>query len=243
MRLSVGETAKRMGISVRTLHYYDQIGLLAPSAISEAGYRFYDDAALERLQQILFFRELELSLDEIRAMLENPHYDKRATLENHRSLLMLKRRRLDELITLVEATIGGKTMKQPETTPEMIRKAKEGYAREARERWGNTEAYQESEKRHATYSDEKENVIAREADEIFAAFAAIRKSDPAGSEAQALVARWQAHISAYHYPCTREILAGLGEMYTGDARFMANIDRFGEGTAQFMHDAINVFCM
>lgn len=242
MRLSVGETAKRMGISVRTLHYYDQIGLLTPAEISDAGYRFYDDAALERLQQILFFRELDFSLDEIRAMLSNPNYDKRRALENHRSLLMLKRRRLDELISLVEATIGGKAMKQPETTPEKIQSAKAEYAREARERWGDTEAYAESEKRHAVYTDAQEDAIAKEANEIFAAFAAIRQEDPAASAAQALVEKWQAHITAHHYPCTREILAGLGEMYTGDARFTETIDRFGAGTAQFMHDAIRAYC-
>lgn len=131
-------------------------------------------------------------------------------------------------------------MKTVKTTLEDIQQAKAKYAKEVKERWGYTNAYQQSEKAQRT--DEQQLSAAQEADAIFAKFAEQVGNDPADDAVQALVKRWQDHITAHHYPCSREILAGLGEMYTADERFTQNLDRFGAGTAQLMRDAIRVYC-
>ncbi len=240
MRLSISETAKLMGISVRTLHYYDEIGLLKPSELSEAGYRYYDENALELLQQILFFRELEFPLKDIADILLRPDYDKRLAIRRHRELLLLKRQQLDALIALADESLGGKAMSSKEKAVD-LEEAKARYAAEAAERWGKTEAYQESQRRHAAYNSAQEEAIAREADEIFAAFAKAMDKDVSDPEVQALVARWQAHISAHHYPCSKEILAGLGQMYSCDERFQETLDRFGDGNAAFISKAIEYY--
>jgi DNA-binding transcriptional MerR regulator len=242
MKRSVSAVAKLTGVSVRTLHYYDDIGLLKPSEVTEAGYRFYDDAALETLGQILFFRELEFPLRDIRAMLASPDYDKQLAMRRQRELLLLKRRHLDALIALADEQMKGETMKKLENASEKLQKAKREYAAEAKEKWGNTSAYQESEARHAAYSDTQEDIIAAEANGIFADFAALRQGDATAAEAQQLVERWQSHITKWHYPCTKEILAGLGQMYVGDERFRDNLDAFGVGTAAFMSRAIEIYC-
>lgn len=242
MHLSISETANLFGISVRTLHYYDEIGILKPAKVSEAGYRYYDDSAIERLQQILFYRELEFSLKEIAAMLSRPDYDKTDALQKHRALLLLKRRHLDELISLVEHTLGGVDMKKQKTTAADIDAMKKQYADEVKQRWGGTAAYKESQEKYASYGETEKEAMADAAAEIFSAFAGFRDYDPAAPEVQRLVEKWQEHISRYHYRCSDEILAGLGQMYVADERFRANIDRYGEGTAQLISDAIAVYC-
>lgn len=171
-----------------------------------------------------------------------PDYDKKQALCNHRELLLLKREHLDELLCLVDETIKGETMSKLRTTNEDIERAKQKYAREARERYGDTEAYQESEKRYAAYSDDDKARMGAEMNEIFEGFASMVNQDPGKDEAQRLVKEWQDHISRYSYPCTKEILAGLGEMYVADERFTKNLDKYGEGTARFMSDAIRIYC-
>lgn len=241
MKLSVSETAKLMEISVRTLHYYDEISLLSPSEISESGYRYYRDEAIDRLQQILFYRELEFSLKDIGDILSNPDYDKRRALKNHRELLVLKRKHIDELIELVDDTLGGNTMKKPITADE-IEEAKRKYSAETAEKWGKTDAYAKSSERHSSYSSDKEIRIAEEADSIFAEFAENMDKEPSSPEIQALVKKWRDHISKYHYPCSKKILAGLGKMYVCDERFTETLDRFADGNAKFMSDAIEFYC-
>lgn len=240
MKRSVSEAAKCAGISVRTLHYYDSIGLLCPSEVTDAGYRYYDDDAMSRLQQILFFRELEFSLHDIADILSRPDYDQTEILRRHRTLLQLKRDRLDALIELVDSTIGGNPMKHKPYTD--IHAAKQAYAKEAAQRWGKTDAYAESQKKHAAYTDEKENAIQREAEEIFSSFAAHMDHAPSEPVVQQLVQRWRDHITAHHYNCTVQILSGLGMMYVADERFAENLNRFGDGNAQFMSDAIAYYC-
>ena len=242
MRLSIGETAARMDVSIRTLRYYDEIGLLKPTELSEAGYRYYDEHALLRLQQILFFRELAFPLEEIAALLSRPDYDPAPALCRQRELLLLKRRHLDGLLRQLDEIMEEQNMQKQEITSADIDAARRRYAAETRERWGATAEYAESERRDAARTDGDRAGIAADADRIFAAFAACRSSDPADPAVQALVAEWQAHITKYYYPCTKEILAGLGQMYTADARFTAGIDRFGDGTARLMSAAIAVFC-
>lgn len=238
--LSIGETAKLLGISVRTLRYYDEIGLAKPSAISDSGYRYYDETVLSRLQQIIFYRELDLSLNEITNIFNNPDYDEKEALNKHKELLILKRKHLDELIKLVTEAIGGNKMSEIKITD--IKKAKEMYADEVRMRWGNTGAYKESQLKYSGLSENDEFILVKEADDIFSAFSKLKTSSPNCAEAQNLVRRWQEHISKFHYNCTDEILLCLGKMYTSDDRFKINIDRFGEGTAQFMSEAIEIYC-
>ena len=242
MKRSVGEIAKWLGISGRTLHYYDEIGLLKPSEVTPVGYRYYDEGDIQRLQQILFYRELEFSLKEIAAILSSPDHDQKGALKKHRELLLLKRRHLDELISLVENTLEGADMKTKAITAAEIDAVKKQYADEARERWGMTTAYAESEAKYASYDEEEKIALGGEASAIFAAFAGLSQLPPDHPEAQALVAKWQDYITKYHYVCTKEILAGLGAMYVGDERFKTNLDAYGQGTAAFMAAAINVYC-
>lgn len=241
--MKINEAARLAGVTERTLRYYDRIGLLRPSGLTDGGYRLYDEDALRRLQQILFFRELGFPLAQIREIMESPGYDQKEALSRHRQLLIAERDRLNGLIELAERTLKGETrMSFDAFDRREIERAREEYAEEARTRWGGTAAYAESERKTAGYDDEKWARIGGEVEDIFRAFAALRGHDPADADVQALVARWQAHISENYYACTKEILAGLGQMYTADERFTRNIDRFGEGTARLMADAIAVYC-
>lgn len=241
--LKVSEVAKLTGVTVRTLHYYDEIGLLKPSEVTQSGYRIYSAADLELLQQILFFRELDFPLEEIRKILKNPSYDREEALRKHRALLLQKRRHLDGLISLVENTLKGEvdmSFKQFDTSD--VEETKKKYAAEAKQRWGNTDAYAEYEEKTADYDDPQWKLLNGEGAKILAEFGSNRHLDPAGVEAQALVKKWQEFITANFYTCTKPILSCLGEMYIGDERFTRNIDKNGEGTALFMATAIEIYC-
>ena len=241
--MKIQEAARLTGVTERTLRYYDRIGLLRPSGMTEGGYRLYDEDALRRLQQILFFRELGFPLAQIREIMDSPGYDMNEALRRHRLLLIAERDRLNGLIDLAERTLKGENdMSFDAFDRSGIDRQRDAYAEEARRRWGGTDAYAESEKKTAGYGKEKWASVEKEADEIFAAFAALRGHAPDEPDVQDLVARWQAHITRNYYACTKEILAGLGQMYTADERFIQNIDRAGAGTAQLMSDAIAVYC-
>lgn len=246
MRLSVGEAARLFGISVRTLRYYDEIGLLKPSEVSPSGYRYYDNAAVETLWQIMFYRELQMPLDEIAAVLNAPDNNRRQALKRHKELLLLRRNRLDRLVTLIDKTLNGDDtemdIKNVSNAKKELERTREKYAAEVRERWGNTEAYKQSEKKYAGYTPEEKLEIFAEAGEIFKAFAASRGTAPESAPVQELVKRWQDHITKSHYDCSREIPSCLGEMYVGDSRFTESIDRYGEGTARLMSEAIKIYC-
>lgn len=240
MRLSVSEMARLCGVSVRTLHYYDQIGLLCPETSVDSGYRWYGESDVERMQQILFFRELDFPLRDIKAVLADPHYDKQEALRRQRHLLQLKRARLDRLLALLEANLKGEqTMEFQGFDAAELESARRQYADEAKARWGHTDAWRQSQAK--THTDRDRAAQAEEMNRIFAQVAALRDTDPASAEAQALVREWQTFISTHYYECTREILAGLGQMYTADGRFQENIDRFGEGTAAFFAAAIAAY--
>ena len=241
--MKINEAARFAGVSERTLRYYDRIGLLRPSSMTESGYRLYDDDALRRLQQILFFRELGFPLAQIGEIMDSPGYDRNDALRRHRALLIAERDRLNGLIELAERTLKGESdMSFDAFDRSEIDRQRDAYAEEARERWGGTDAYAESAKKTAGYGKEQWAAIQQEADAIFAAFAALRGRTPDDPDVQALVARWQAHITAHYYACTKEILAGLGQMYVADERFTQNIDRAGAGTARLMSDAIAAYC-
>lgn len=243
MKLKINEAARLTGVSVRTLHYYDQIGLLRPEEITEAGYRLYGEASMERLEQILFFRELGFPLKEIRKILSNPAFDRTEALKNHRRLLALQRDRLERLIALADRTLKGEsTMSFQEFDMSEVESAKKQYAKEAEERWGGTDAWAESTRRTQKYGKEDWARISAEQKAIYRDFAAAREKGPDSPQAQQAVADWQTHITKYFYPCSGEILAGLGKMYTADERFTKNIDRFGDGLADFMSRSIQIYC-
>lgn len=243
MRLTIGALSRLSGVSIRALHHYDQIGLLHPSKTAASGYRYYEDAAIERLWQILFYRELGFPLREIAEILSSPEFDRDRALQEHRALLEQKRERIDRLISLVSNALKGeRTMEFTPFDTSEIDALREQYAEEAKARWGSTEAYRESAWRTAQYSSEDFARIQEQSASVFGEFAALVGTNPADARAQALVGRWQALISESYYFCTNEILESLGQMYVADERFMKNLDQFGDGTAQFMADAIAVYC-
>ena len=238
---TVKEVSSITGVSVRTLHHYDAIGLLKPTKVTDSGYRLYDDAALARLQTVLLFRELEFPLQEIREILNRPNFDAKDALEDQIRLLELRKKHLDELIAharTIQRT-GVITMNfKPFDTAELDR-----YAAEAKAKWGNTEAYQEYEKKTAGQSKEKQKFDGNALMAKFAEIGTLRHLSPDAPEVQEAVAGIQAFITAHYYNCTKEIFAGLGQMYVADPRFKENIDRAGgEGTAEFVSRAIEIFC-
>ena len=240
MRMQTREFAELTGVSVRTLHYYDEIGLLLPAHVDEqTGYRFYDEAALLRMQEILFFRELDFSLKSIRDILSSPHFDKHKALAEQKHLLTLKKERLERLISAIDGAVKGENIMSAFDNSEF-----ETYKAEAREKWGNTDAYKEHAEKTKAYSKEKWGNLAGEMNEILAAFAACMNSGsaPDSAEAQNLVEALQGHISGNYYTCTKEILAGLGQMYACDERFKNNIDKHAAGNAVFISKAIEAYC-
>ena len=233
MRFSIGQAARMLDVSVRTRRHYDEIGLVKPAEVGENGYRYYDREAMALLQQVLFYRELGLPLKEIGPLLQAPETERRRALESHRHLLELKKQQLEGLLQLVDDTLGGNHMTKPKITQAEIDTAKEQYAAEAKERWGHTDAWKQSQGKTPN---------AAKMDEIFQGFAALLGTDPADGAVQAQVKTWQQFITDNLYPCTDEILAGLGQMYVCDERFTANLDKYGEGTAKLMSDAIKIYC-
>lgn len=241
--MRISEVAKLTGITVRTLHYYDEIGLLKPSEITEAGYRLYSREDLEILQQILFFRELDFPLSQIKEIMNNPNYDKEEALKKQKELLIQQRQRIEGLIKLIEKRIeGDNNMSFKEFDMNEIEENKKKYAKEVKERWGTSKAYEESEKKTSSYNKGKWGDINQETSEIFKGFAELRNSDPGSEEVQELVRRWQKYITDNFYTCTNEILSGLGLMYVEDERFKENLDKNGEGTAKLMAEAIKIYC-
>ena len=240
--MKISEVAKLTGVTVRTLHYYDEIGLLKPGQVTEAGYRVYDESDLAVLQQILFFRELDFPLEDIRKIMQHPAYEQESALRKQKELLMQKRSRLDGLIALVDKTLKGEhdmSFRQFDTT--QIEETRKKYAEEAKQRWGATAAYAEYEKKASHRSDAQQKMLEGEGAFILSEFGRNRFLAPDSAEAQTLVKRWQEYITAHYYTCTKEILSCLGQMYIGDERFTQNIDEYGAGTAAFMAEAIAVY--
>ena len=232
MDMQIKEFAEMTGVSVRTLHYYDQIGLLHPAKVDkDSGYRYYDEASLLRMQQILFYRELDFPLKDICRILSSPNFDAQQALAEQRQLLSLKKQRLERLIAAIDAATKGETNMQAFNNREF-----EQYREEVKEKWGHTQAYAEYQQKGKQDYD----ALSAGMDSIMAEFATCKTqgASPASTEAQALVQKLQDYITTNFYNCTNAILAGLGEMYVADDRFRTNIDRHGDGTAEFIRQAI-----
>ena len=244
MKLQIKEFAELTGVSVRTLHYYDEIGLLKPSYVDEQnGYRFYDENSLERMQEILFYRELDFPLKSIVEILASPNYDKQKALAEQKRLLTIKKDRLERLIAALEQAEKGEITMSAFDNSE-YETARQQYEDEAKQRWGDTDAYKESQTKTTGYSKDKWNDVLAGMNGVFAEFAACKKcGDSADSEtAQQIVKKLQDYITANFYHCNDDILAGLGQMYVCDERFKNNIDKNGEGTAEFVSEAIKIYC-
>ncbi len=239
--MTVNEVSKLAGISVRTLHYYDEIGLLHPDQLTEANYRLYDEAALERLQQILFFRELEFPLKDIKEMIDSDRFNREEALAQQIKLLRMKREHLDGLLELA-LEIQRKGMNTMDFRA-FDKSEIDAYTKEARERWGNTEAYQECEKKTAGYGKADWNRQNELLMEQFKAFGTLRSEAPESEVVQQQVKILQQTITDHFYTCNKEILAGLGQMYVADERFRKNIDAAGgDGTTEFVGQAIAYYC-
>ncbi|MEU3461996.1 MerR family transcriptional regulator [Streptomyces sp. NPDC006733] len=244
MGYSVGEVAGYAGITVRTLHHYDEIGLLRPVGRSYAGHRRYDDADLDRLQQILFYRELGFPLDEVATLLDDPAADPSAHLRRQYELLSARISSLREMAAAVERAMEAKKMGINLTPEEKFEvfgdHDPEQYAQEVERRWGDTDAYRESQRRAALYS-KRDWLRIKEANEEWTRrlIAVIDSGQKAGSEAAMdLAEEHRQQICRVHYACGYEIHTALGEMFVADERFRHNLDKDKEGLAAFLQEAI-----
>ena len=239
--MTVNDVSKLTGVTIRTLQYYDKIGLLKPAEYTESGYRLYDDTALERLQQILLFRELEFPLKEIKEIMESSDFDRNKALKQQIKLLTLKKEHLEKLIDFARGLNrkGAKIMDFSAFDTSKI----DEYAQKAKEQWGSTPEYREYEKKAAGRSKEDQAAITREFMKIFEHFGSIKESDPASREAQELVKTLKDFITEHYYTCSDEVLLGLGKGYAAGGEFTENIDNAGgTGTAAFTSKAIQIFC-
>ena len=239
--MTVHEVSKLTGVSIRTLQYYDKIGLLHPTKYTEAGYRLYDDRALETLQQILLFRELEFPLKDIGKIISSPDFDRSKALAQQIELLTLKKEHIENLIDFAKGIklVGVRKLSFDAFDTRKL----DEYAARAKASWGTTPAYKEFEKKSKGRTREEDSDIAKGLMDIFAEFGAVRNTDPASEQAQVLVKKLQDYISEHYYTCTDQILHGLGQMYAGGGDFTENIDRYaGEGTAEFACQAIKAYC-
>jgi len=238
---TVNEIAKLAHISVRTLHHYDSIGLLKPTEITEAGYRLYDDAALERLYLILLFRELEFPLKDIQGILDAPDFDRNRILEQQVQMLKAKANHLQTLIHLANGIklTGVKNLKFKNWDPKKI----DEYSAQAETLYSKTEAWQEYKQKANNRSKAQEQALGDGIMELFTKLGSMKELSPDSPEVQAWVKELQNYITEHFYTCTPQILQGLGEMYAGGGSMTENIDAAGgKGTGAFALEAIKVYC-
>ncbi|CDQ41118.1 MerR family transcriptional regulator [Virgibacillus salexigens] len=240
--MKVKEVADLVGISVRTLHHYDDIGLLTPEQTTESGYRIYSEMDLERLQQILFFKELDFPLKKIKEIIDSPSFNQAEALEMQRNMLLDKRDRVDTMIRTIDKTI---KYKQGEIV--MSNKEKfdgfdfshNPYEQEARERWGD-KAVDESNAKMNRMTNEEKKEFEETFHAIYRELAVVRHEDPASEIAQKRIGEWFEFLNQMG-TYSLDAFKGLGQMYVDDERFTKNIDQFGNGLAIFMRDAMAVY--
>ena len=239
--MTVHEVSKLAGVSIRTLQYYDKIGLLHPTGYTDAGYRLYDDTDLERLQHILLFRELEFPLKDIKAIINSPDFDRGKALEQQIGLLKLKKEHIENLMNFA---LGIKMLGVRNMDFKAFDRSKlDEYSRQAKELYGNTPEYKKLQEKTKNRTKEEDNLLADRFMLLFREAGEIRNTDPASPEAQSIVRRIQDFITENLYTCSDKILSGLGKMYSGGGDFTKNIDEYGgEGTAEFVDKAIQIYC-
>ena len=241
---TVKQLAKLSGVSVRTLHHYDEIGLLKPAQRTEAGYRLYGRNELLRLQQILFYRELDIPLEKIREALDEPDFDLVASLEFHRGELLKRSQRLEQLLSTIDKTIVELKNKTHMLTDEELYKGfplgqGEAFRNEAAQRWGDI--VRQSEERVRKMSREQWNAVRNEGETIAQELAAVAEKDAAAPEVQALIARHHRHLGNF-YEVTEERYRCLAQVYTDDERFRAYYEKHRPGLAGFIRKAIDHYC-
>lgn len=243
INLTVKQLASLAGVSIRTLHYYDEIGLLKPDSIAENGYRHYGEQAVLQLQQILFYRELDLSLEAIRDLVTRPEFDVVRALQAHRASLQERSKKLDQLINTIDKTIehleGKRVMKESEYFEGWTEEKQPEFEKEIRQKYGE----------HAmdgvidwnSYTKDQKAAIIAEGQANTQAMADLMGQPVNSPEIQAVVARWHQHMK-YFYDPSIERMRGLGQMYVDDTRFEANYEKVRPGLALFMKQAIDVYC-
>lgn len=243
---SIKEVSIIAGVSVRTLHYYDEVKLLSPFVNPDNNYRVYTDSDIEKLQQILFFKELGFKIADIKNILESPDFDRVDALKSQRDLIYKKVDRYMKIINTVEATIsslekGGENMKTEKLFEgldyEEIKAHRDKYKEEVEKKY-DSDLVKESNRRTNSYSKEKWEVIQGESSDIFNELAALMDKEVSNDRVQELVKAYHNHIDTYFYPCSLEIYRGLGEMYVADERFTEFYDKVKVGLAAFIKEAI-----
>ncbi len=244
MAMRIKEVAELAGISVRTLHYYDEIGLLVPEEKTDAGYRLYSDQNIETLQQILFYRELGFSLQRIKEIIHSPSFDRQAALKEQREMLYEKRRQLDEMIETIEKTIKHEKGELNMSNEEKFAGfdfSNNPYEQEARDRWGD-DVVERANAKVNNLSDQEKKSMEEQMNSLFRQLTKVRNHAPDSDEAQTAIHKWYEFLNSnfnHHY--SLEAFRQLGQMYVEDERFTNNIDQFGEGLAVFLRDAMQVY--
>ncbi|MFD0590398.1 MerR family transcriptional regulator [Paenibacillus sp. GCM10027627] len=241
--MKVKEVADLVGISVRTLHHYDEIGLLIPDQTTDSGYRLYSDKNLELLQQILFFRELGFPLKQIKQIVTSPEFDRLEALYLHEQMLREKRIQLDKLLLTVEKTIRNAKGEVEMSSQEKFQGfdfSTNPYEKEARERWGDKLIDQSNAKLDEVKQNGGMGELQDEMNQIYRKLASLIQVDPASDEAQEAIGEWFTFLNRMG-TYSPEAFKGLGQMYVDDERFTKNIDKFGDGLAAFMRDAMAVY--
>ena len=242
MSYTVKAVAKVAGVSVRTLHHYDQIGLLRPGAHSAAGYRLYGEKDLERLQQVLFFKELGFELKEIRQVLADPDFDRERALKEHRKLLLERQERVGRLIASVDRTLKAMKRGKPMNATMFEGFDHTQYEEEARQRWGGSPAWAESQKRWKSYTKKDLEQLQKEGTEVMEHLTALAERDPADADVQKWIGEHHAQINKWFYTCPPEVYRAIGDGYVEDPRFTAFYEKFRPGMAKFMRAAMHVYC-
>ena len=238
---TVKQVSELTGVSVRTLHHYDEIGLLKPAQVTEAGYRLYDHTSLQRLHTIMLLKELQFPLKEIRNILDSPGFDPMQALQQQIELLELQKQHLENLIS--HAREIQKTGVIPMDFSSFDTAKIDRYTAQAKEKWGKTDAYKEYEVKTSGQSKAQLQETGDKLMDIFREFGEVKHLSPACTEAQALVAKLQNFITENYYTCTKQILFGLGQMYAAGDEMNENIDKAGgEGTGAFVKEAIIIYC-
>ncbi len=244
MAYTIKEIADLAGITTRTLRYYDEIGLLKPAGTGRNGYRFYDQENLLSLQQILFFRELDVPLDEILLIMSQPDFNLAGALESHRQELQNRAHRLEKLIDTVNQTIAsikGETKMKEQALFEGFDESK--YEEEARQRWGHTPQYKESQRKWASYSKEQKQEIKEEGGQFALRMVTTDPNKkPDDADVQAAIEEYHAYFNKYFYACDTEFMRNLSDMWVQDERFAINYERIRVGGAKFLRDAVHIYC-
>lgn len=242
---TIGEVAGLAGVSVRTLHHYDQTGLLSPAGRSAAGYRLYTEADLARLRQILYYRELGFPLDEIAGILADPAADTVAHLRRQHRIVRGQIRRRRDMLTAIEKELEARSMGISLTPEEQFEvfgtdQVTGEWAAEAEQRWGETDAWRQSQRKAAAWTEQDWLAIKAEAESVEQAFATALAAGAAPDSGPAMDAaeRHRQHIIGWFYECEPGVHCGLAEMYLADPRFGQHFDRLAPGLAQYVHDAI-----